>query len=253
MQLNLAGAPQRHYDDDPEATARVFLPGGWVRTGDAGYVDADGALYLVDRHADLVVTGGLNVSTIEVEAALHEHEPIVEAAVFGIPHSTLGEVVAAALRVTPAFDLAAFNIFTEARLAAKAPKRVVIVEELPRNALGKVLKRELRERFAARRDERVGQTPQTATEQALAGFWQEALGVTTVQRGDDFLALGGTSLSAMEVTARVRAVLGRAISQRELFETTTLGELAARVDAAPEVRAEAQSAISSIPRVARRT
>ncbi len=252
VQLNLAGAPQRHYDGDPEATAAVFLPGGWVRTGDAGYLDADGYLHLVDRHADLVVSGGLNISTIEVEAALHEHPEIVEAAVFGIPHPSLGEVVAAALRVTPAFDLAALNVFTEARLGPKAPKRVVVVEQLPRNALGKVLKRELRERHAVAGQRAVSAAPATATERALAHFWEETLALDGVGRDDDFLALGGTSLSAMEVVARVRAELGRTISQRELFETTTLADLAARVDAAPEATAPAAGGIATIPRVARR-
>jgi acyl-CoA synthetase (AMP-forming)/AMP-acid ligase II/acyl carrier protein len=249
VQLQLAGAPARSYDGDPDATAAVFLPGGWVRTGDIGYVDEDGYLYLVDRHADLVNSGGLNVSTLEVEAALHEHPDVVEAAAFGVPHQALGEYVAAAVRTAGDLALSDLHAFAEQRLGPRAPRRLVVVDELPRNAVGKVVKRALREELA---DELTGSgagdAPDTPTERALAGLWREALGVDDVRRDHDFLDLGGTSLTAMEVTGRIREELGRQITQRDVFEATTLAELAHRVEAAPAAAADPRPRLERVAR-----
>ena len=253
VQLQLGDAPQRHYDGDPGASSAVFLEGGWVRTGDIGYVDADGYLHLVDRNADLVISGGLNISTIEVEAALQEFPGIIEAAAFGAPHPVLGEYVVAAIRPGAELELGALNDFLELRLGpAKAPKRVLLVDDFPRSALGKVLKRRLREELALTLDTgsaTADVAPSTPTERRVAEYWGAALGLDHVSARADFLALGGTSLSAMEITARVRAELGRQVSQRELFEAPDLATFAARVDAAPPATSGPPAAI---PRAAAR-
>lgn len=148
--LRLDGVRQREYYRDPDATARVFA-GGWTRTGDIGYLDEDGYLYLVDRSKDLVIRGGLNVSTLEVEDVLHEHPSVAEAAVFGVPHDVLGEDVAVAVVVRgESVEEDELVAFCAARLADyKVPRHITVVDGLPRNALGKVLKRQLREEFAA--------------------------------------------------------------------------------------------------------
>jgi acyl-CoA synthetase (AMP-forming)/AMP-acid ligase II/acyl carrier protein len=232
IELSVGDAPQRRYLDDPDATAEVFHADGWVRTGDLGYLDPDGFLYLLDRDRDLVISGGLNISTLEVEAAIHEYPDVIEAAVVGLPHVVLGEYLAAAVRVTPDFDRQQLYDFLHTRLGdAKAPKRVVVVEELPRTAVGKVLKRELRDDLRAKfaPAEMAPQDPPDLT-RAIAEIWAEALELTGHLTPDaDFLALGGTSLTAMEIVAAVADRLGRRITQRDVFEAETLEALAARV------------------------
>jgi hypothetical protein len=249
VQLSLGDAPRRRYDGDPAASAEVFLPGGWVRTGDVGYLDGDGYLHLVDRQADLVISGGINISTIEVEAVLHEFPGVIEAAVVGLPHPALGEYVAAAVRPDEALSLSRLNAFLEQRLGAvRAPKRIVLVDELPRSALGKVLKRELRAQLASAGGRPSFLAPSTPTERRVAQYWQRALGVERVGCDDDFLALGGSSLSALEIVGRVREELGRQVGQRDLFEAATLAVFAARVDRAEVVEAGARPAIRPVPR-----
>jgi acyl-CoA synthetase (AMP-forming)/AMP-acid ligase II len=138
----------RGYFGLPEATAASFTD-GWFHTGDLGRLDDDGNLYVVDRIKDMIIRGGENIYAAEIEAALFEHPDIVEAAIIGIPHDRLGEEVGAVVRVRDGLTLSETDIqdHVAARLAAfKVPVMVWIAEsELPRNASGKVLKRELRE------------------------------------------------------------------------------------------------------------
>jgi acyl-CoA synthetase (AMP-forming)/AMP-acid ligase II len=147
----LASAPQtmNGYWGRPEDTART-LSDGWLHTGDIGYLDADGYLRLVDRKKDMIVTGGSNVYAREVEEVLAALPGVKDAAVIGVPHRIWGEAVTAVL--VPAgteTDGDAVIQACRAKLAGyRVPKQVVWVDELPRNAYGKVLKRQLRERFS---------------------------------------------------------------------------------------------------------
>jgi acyl-CoA synthetase (AMP-forming)/AMP-acid ligase II len=138
----------RGYWRNPEATAEAFVD-GWYRTGDLGRV-VDGWVYVVDRLKDVVIRGGENVYSGQVENALHEVPWVVEAAVYGVPHPTLGEEVAAAVRTTPQAprDVEVLRRQVTERVAAfAAPTRVVWFDgPLPRTATGKVLKRDLREK-----------------------------------------------------------------------------------------------------------
>lgn len=143
----IAVAPgQRFYFNDPEATASTWRD-GWVHSGDLGYLDADGFLYLVDRKKDMIVRGGYNVYSIEVEGALYEHPDILEAAVVGIPHDVLGQDVAAVVRLRPGAELSldAVRLFLADRLADyKLPRRLEAwTDPLPRSGMGKVDKRAL--------------------------------------------------------------------------------------------------------------
>jgi acyl-CoA synthetase (AMP-forming)/AMP-acid ligase II len=147
----LAKAPQTMsgYWNRPEATASA-LADGWLHTGDVGHLDADGYLYIVDRTKDMIVTGGSNVYAREVEEVLVELPGVQEAAVVGVPHRIWGEAVTAVLVAAGDPDSDAVVTGCRERLAGyKVPKEVVWVKQLPRNAYGKVLKRELRERLAA--------------------------------------------------------------------------------------------------------
>ncbi|MDI2030406.1 class I adenylate-forming enzyme family protein [Saccharopolyspora sp. TS4A08] len=134
------------YLDDPERTAEVFR-GGWVRTGDMVRVDADGNLFFHDRLKDMIKTGGMNVSSQEVERALYEHAGVQRAAVVGVPDPYWSEAVTAFVVAQPGRDLAADELTEHCRrlLAGyKVPKEVHLVDELPLDPQGKILKRRLR-------------------------------------------------------------------------------------------------------------
>ncbi|MEU6643349.1 AMP-binding protein [Saccharomonospora sp. NPDC046836] len=239
VELRSPHAPQRRYLNDDAASATVFRAGGWVRTGDIGKLDERGYLFLLDRNQDLIISGGLNISTIEVEAVMHGFEGVREAAAYGMPHPTLGEYVAAAVVPGDGFDRDRFNEYLSDHLgAAKAPKRVVVVDALPRNELGKVLKRRLHE-VSVRQSE--VKRPEDGVRRGdfhdrVRDIWAAELGESDLDWSADFLELGGTSLTAMAVVARVRNELGRHVGQRDLFEATSLGEFADRAEAAPAAR-----------------
>jgi long-chain acyl-CoA synthetase len=144
-----ANAVMREYFNRPQANAEAFRD-GWFHTGDLARQDADGYLYIIDRKKDMVVTGGYNVYCKEVEQALAQHPEIVEAAVLGVPDPVYGESVAAfiELRAGAALTAEAIGAHCSGLLAGyKKPRFVHFVESLPRNALGKVLKEELRRVF----------------------------------------------------------------------------------------------------------
>jgi long-chain acyl-CoA synthetase len=145
-------AGDRHYYGDPDATARTW-EGGWVHTGDLGRLDDEGYLYVVDRKKDMIIRGGYNIYSVEVEGALHELPDVAEAAVVGIPHAVLGQDVCAVVRVragAPALELDAVRAALADRLADyKLPRRLVVrAEALPRTAMGKVDKKALLEELA---------------------------------------------------------------------------------------------------------
>jgi len=138
----------RGYWNKPEATAATFTE-GWLHTGDVARLDDEGFIYIVDRAKDMVIRGGENVYSVEVEAAIYEHPAVADVAVIGVPHEVLGEEVGAVVVLKPGAELTAEQLQAHVgeRLAAfKVPSHVFFVEgELPRNPAGKVLKRELRE------------------------------------------------------------------------------------------------------------
>jgi long-chain acyl-CoA synthetase len=136
------------YFNRPEANAEAFRD-GWFHTGDLARMDAEGYLYIVDRKKDMVVSGGYNVYSKEVEQVLGEHPDIADAAVVGVPDELYGEAVAAFVQARPGVRLSVESVIEHCRgrLAGyKKPRHVVFVESLPRNSLGKVLKSELRRR-----------------------------------------------------------------------------------------------------------
>lgn len=142
--LKAAGRPRAYYRD-PEATAGVFGADGWLRTGDLGRVDEDGYLYVVGRDKDVIIRGGYNVYATDVEATLYEHPRVREAAVVGVSHPVLGEDVAAFVVAAPETTADELAAHCRSRLADyKVPRRFVFCAQLPRNATGKVLKRQLR-------------------------------------------------------------------------------------------------------------
>ena len=138
------------YWNKPEATEQTF-GGGWLRTGDIARLDEEGFCYIVDRAKDMLIRGGENIYCVEVENALAAHPDVIDAAVVGRPHVELGEEPVAVVTLKPGSDLseAALRDFARARIAAfKTPVRIILQQDmLPRNANGKILKRELRKLF----------------------------------------------------------------------------------------------------------
>jgi long-chain acyl-CoA synthetase len=149
----------RGYWNNPEETSRAFRDGAF-RTGDIGYQDATGYLYILDRLKDMIVTGGENVYSGEVEAVIYQHPAVSEAAVFGIPDPQWGELVMAIVVLKPGWTLTADELIAHCRRSLanyKIPRRVEFSEtELPKSGSGKILNRVLRERFWARQDRAVG-------------------------------------------------------------------------------------------------
>lgn len=142
------------YWNRPGETAAALLPGGWLRSGDIAEVSADGFVTIVDRLKELIITGGFNVSPSEVEDALQAHPDVASAAVVGLPRESGGEEVAAAVVLRPgaAQDAEALRDFCRTRLTPyKVPRRIVLVDDLPRSLIGKVLRREVRDQLLARR------------------------------------------------------------------------------------------------------
>ncbi|WP_405375874.1 MULTISPECIES: long-chain-fatty-acid--CoA ligase [unclassified Microbacterium] len=140
------------YYGKPEETEKV-LTDGWFRTGDIVERDDDGFFRVVDRIKELIVTGGFNVAPTEVEATLRQHPQVADAAVVGVPDAHSGELVVAAIVAAPGvteLDVDDIRAFARTRLTPyKVPRRIVPVEELPRSLIGKVLRREVRERLLA--------------------------------------------------------------------------------------------------------
>lgn len=140
------------YWNKPQATAEAFR-NGWFHTGDVGYIDEEGFLYIVDRIKEIIIRGGENISCLEVEAAIYDHPAVREAAVFGLPDDRLGEIVGAAvvLKEGGALTTAQLQDFLRGQLAAfKIPAHIWIrQEQLPRIAAGKIFKRELKASYAA--------------------------------------------------------------------------------------------------------
>jgi long-chain acyl-CoA synthetase len=144
----------RCYWNKPEATAETIVD-GWLRSGDLGRIDEEGFVYVEDRAKDMVLRAGENIYSAEVEAVIYEHPAVYEAAVFGLPHERLGEEVACAVLVRDGHELTAEELQDHVRRHLAEFKVPTVVEfadaPLPRNPAGKILKRELRDRLAARR------------------------------------------------------------------------------------------------------
>jgi acyl-CoA synthetase (AMP-forming)/AMP-acid ligase II len=139
----------KEYYKDPELTAQT-VKNGWLYSGDLGYMDRDGYVYIVDRKKDIIIRGGENISSMEVEEVIDTHPAVLESSVIGAPHKILGESVMAVVVKKPGQDLTEEELiqYCEKDLEHfKVPTRVVFINELPHNPGGKVLKRKLKERF----------------------------------------------------------------------------------------------------------
>lgn len=144
------------YLNNPEGTRSAFWEGGWFRSGDVGYFDPDGYLFIVDRIKDLIITGGENVYPREVEEVIYTRPEVEECAVVGLPDREWGERVTAFIKPKQDRSVSPEELksFLKTKLAPfKVPKEYIVVEEIPKSSTGKILKRELRRQFAGNSEE----------------------------------------------------------------------------------------------------
>ncbi|HUG36202.1 MAG TPA: AMP-binding protein, partial [Candidatus Limnocylindrales bacterium] len=222
------------YDEDVEGDALAFRE-GWYRTGDLGHLDADGDLFIVGRLKELINRGGEKILPSEVEAALGAHPDVAEAVVFAVPDPRLGEDVAAAIVLRPGRRPTARQLrdFVAARLADfKVPREMVFVGRIPKTDMGKPQRTGLAEDLGLTGAERRPAAPapfvpaRTELEATLVRIATEVLDVPRVGIHDDFFALGGDSLLAVQLMGRIREATGVRLSATRLFEAPTVAGLA---------------------------
>jgi oxalate---CoA ligase len=230
-EIVIRGANLTHgYENNPQANAEAFC-NGWFRTGDQGEFDAEGYLFITGRLKEIVNRGGEKVSPREVDEALMDHPEVAQAVAFAMPHPTLGEDLAAAVVLRPQAtateqDLRAFAF---ERLADfKVPSQIVIVDAIPKGATGKLQRIGLADKLTAYL-QRPLVAPRDVIETALAAICCEVLQRPQISVFDNFFALGGDSLRATQVIARVRAALQLDLPITIVFRKPTIAELAEEI------------------------
>lgn len=210
------------YENAPEANREAFRD-GWFRTGDLGRFDASGYLYLTGRLREMINRGGFKVAPAQVDAAMLRHPAVAEAAAFPVAHPSLGEDVAVAVVLRPRAAATASELRTHAsrHLAPfEVPNAVVIVDALLRNAAGKVDRAALAQ--ALRDDVRPAFREASGDDEIrIAGLFAAVLKHPAVGADDNFFALGGDSLTGMQVVVRVTAAYGIDVPVQRLFEAPT--------------------------------
>lgn len=227
----------RGYDNDAAATTSAFRD-GWFRTGDLGYLDADGYLFIDGRIKEIIHKGGQKIAPAEVEGALLSHPDVGEAAVFAVPHGRLGADVAAAvvLRLDAKVTAQGLRDFTRERLAGfKVPGLIGIVPEIPKGAGGKIKRSELAAAFLKTEltsEERGAKLvlPRSELEGQLAGIWAEILDIDQIGIDQDVFALGVDSLAMMQMIMRLEEYFGVDFSFEDIFDAATVVALALRVE-----------------------
>jgi oxalate---CoA ligase len=228
------------YVNHPAANQEAFT-GGWFRTGDLGRFDADGYLHLTGRSKEIINRGGEKIAPVEVDHCLIEHPAVAQAVTFAIPHTSLGQDVAAAVVLREGFTSSDHEIrrFAASRLAPfKVPSRILILPEIPKGPTGKIQRIGLAERLGllngpAQPVQPAAQyaAPRSPLEAALVELWKQALQVERVGIHDDFRQLGGDSLSAATLLTQISATYEVPPETLVFEEVPTVAEMAERLQA----------------------
>jgi acyl-CoA synthetase (AMP-forming)/AMP-acid ligase II/acyl carrier protein len=233
----------RGYDNDAAATRQAFRD-GWFRTGDLGYLDEEGYLFIVGRIKEVINRGGQKVAPGEVEEALLSHPDVVEAAAFSIPHARLGADVAAAvvLRTGAVLSTAKLRDFVRKRLASfKVPGLIRIVPDIPKGGGGKIKRAELAaalsltEPAARARGGRKMAAPRSELERQVAKIWADLLDVGQIGIDQDVFTLGVDSITVTQMISRLRERFGVDLSFKDIFDAPTVAALAARIGKSKKV------------------
>jgi len=241
------------YLDNAEANAKAFV-NGWFRTGDLGRFDDDGYLTLTGRLKDVINRGGEKIGTAEVEAVLLRHPQVTEVCVFGIPHPSLGEEVAAAVATRRVVTGQELQAYARGLLASvKVPRRVFFLESLPKGSTRKIRRAEtvdlcmdlLAKSRSAR--ERTEHRSWTSLEHEVGRAWKRLLGIDTVHLDDDFFLSGGDSLKAYELFARLQKTHRVALGLGQIFEeASTVAGMARLIERARQERRGTASVSSGL-------
>jgi oxalate---CoA ligase len=214
------------YENSPEATGSAFID-GWFRTGDLGYLDKEGLLYITGRLKETINRGGQKVSPLEVEAVLMSHPSVREAVAFGIAHPRLGEAVASVVvpKASREITEGELRLYCAERLAPfKVPQHFVLADSIPTGPAGKFNRTDLAEKFVnLLKPDSV--PPTTELEIALAKLWQDVLGIEAIGIHDNFFAIGGDSLLGMRLLSLISKHMGVSLPVEAIFRNT-LEELA---------------------------
>jgi oxalate---CoA ligase len=215
------------YIDAPELNRSVFVD-GWFRTGDIGSLDEEGFLTIRGRRKELINRGSEKIAPLEIDRALKRHPQVAEAAAYAVAHPRLGEDVAAAVVLRPGAGVTGEELreFLGAQLAAfKIPRRIDIVDQLPKGVTGKVQ----RKRLSAGSKAPSAQTPATDWQAELLPLWRKFLKTENVSVDDDFFEKGGDSLLAMDLHMEIERLTGQELPESILLEASTVRALAKRL------------------------
>jgi acyl-CoA synthetase (AMP-forming)/AMP-acid ligase II/acyl carrier protein len=220
------------YAANPDAGCAAFH-GRWFRTGDRGYLDEDGYLFLVGRIKELINRGGEKIAPREIDEVLLEHPDVAEAIAFAIPDAALGEDVGAAVVLKPGAGIGSSELreHAAARLAYyKIPRQFVLLDRIPKGPTGKPQRIGLAAKLDISASCRLPQEPpQGRSEELVSHIWCDVLHVPSVGRHDNFFDLGGDSLRGAQVIARLREANGTELRISDLFAWPTVAELSRKV------------------------
>ena len=242
------------YDGDPLATEAGFAS-DWLKTGDLGFFDDDGYLFLAGRVREMINRGGEKIAPQEVDEVLMQHPAVAEAATFAVPHATLGEDVASAVVLRPEAVAEPKDIrqFVSGHIADfKIPRQVFIVAEIPKGPTGKTQRIGLAAKLGlasstAKAHEFVA--PRTPLEAMLAKRWAEILQVEQIGIHDDFFGSGGDSLLAAHVLSHVFEIAQIELGVAQFFDAPTIAEVAHRLEQSMQAgQAPQPPAIVRVPR-----
>ena len=215
------------YENNPQANSSAFT-NGWFRTGDQGYLDSDGYLFITGRLKELINRGGEKISPREIDEVLLDHPEVAQVVSFAVPHPTLGENVAAAIVLRQNVTVTEREIreFAATKLADfKLPTQVVFLEEIPKGPTGKLQRIGLADKLASKLKVAFV-APTTEVEKVLTEIWAEVLGIEQVGIHDNFFALGGDSLKAVQLFAQIKKTFGKNLPLDTLLLAATIQELA---------------------------
>jgi acyl-CoA synthetase (AMP-forming)/AMP-acid ligase II len=220
------------YEAEPEVNEESFS-NGWFRTGDQGFLDNDGYLFITGRLKEIINRAGEKIAPLEIDQALLEHPLVEQAVTFPVPNDLLGEEVAAAVVLSGEVDETELREFVFSKLAPfKVPRQILIVDEIPKGSFGKLQRSRLADLLHVHaRDQNVSAgeheyvAPRTHEETVLADIWSRILGRESVGVYDDFFRLGGDSILATQVVSQVRKIMDVELSPITMFESPTIAGL----------------------------
>ncbi|MEO5574484.1 MAG: non-ribosomal peptide synthetase, partial [Gammaproteobacteria bacterium] len=223
------------YVNNDEANRCAFTD-GWFRTGDQGYLDADSYLFLTGRLKEIINRGGEKISPREIDDVLMTHPAIAQAVAFAVPHAQLGEDLAAAVILKDSVNISEREIreFLFNRIADfKVPSQIVIVDMIPKGPTGKLQRIGLAEKLAGHL-KKSPIAPRNETERIVAGIFAEVLNIKNFGVEDNFFALGGDSLTGVQVASRMQAIFDIELPNVLIFRKPSVAQLADEITAVME-------------------